>query len=218
LWGYHKAQKFRPHLSIFCFCRVVLVKEHNMITLEATDIEQAHQYFARTLKRLTGATVGLSDAQYRFKSAPDRWSIAEILEHLVIVHERVLARIQEQLPTAPAPPIGFDTRHVDAIVFEKIPDRTIKAKAPDFIEPAGLLSPSQSLDRISRSYERLAMYVESSPDLREHVLESPPLRVLTEGACTLSDGYQWALTAAGHDERHVRQIEELQSHPNYPAS
>ncbi len=189
-----------------------------MITLEATDIEQAHQYFARTLKRVTDATSSLSEAQYRFKSEPDRWSIAEILEHLVVVHERVLARIQEQLPTAPAPPPDFNSRLVDAVVLDKIPDRTIKAKTPDFIAPAGLISPSQSLDRISRSYERLAQYVESSPDLREHVLESPPLHVLTEGAYSLSDGYQWALTAAGHDERHVRQIEELKSHPNYPAS
>ena len=37
-----------------------------MITLEATDIEQAHQYFAHTLKRVTDATTGLSEAQYRF--------------------------------------------------------------------------------------------------------------------------------------------------------
>jgi hypothetical protein len=194
------------------------VKEQNMITLEATDIEQAHQYFARTLQRVTNATAGLSEAQYRFKSDPDRWSIVEILEHMVIVHERVLARIKEQLPAAPAPPADFDSRRVDGIIFEKIPDRSIKAKAPDFIEPAGLLTPSQSLDRISRSYERLAEYVESNPGLREHVLESPPLRVVTEGAYSLSDGYQWAITAAGHDERHVRQIEELKSHPNYPAS
>ena len=189
-----------------------------MIVLEATDIEQAHQYFARTLKRVNDATTGLSEAQYRFKSAPDCWSITEILEHLVIVHERVLARIQEQLPTAPAPPADFNNRRVDAVVLDKIPDRTIKAKAPDFIQPAGLLSPSQSLDRISRSYQRLADYVESTSDLREHVLESPPLQVLTAGDYSLSDGYQWALTAAGHDERHVRQIEELKSHPNYPAS
>ena len=189
-----------------------------MITLEAIDIEQAHKYFDRTHRRVIEATAGLSDAQYRFKSDPDRWSIAEILEHLVIVHERVLARIQEQLPAAPAPPPNFDTRRVDAVIFEKIPDRSIKAKAPDFIAPAGVLTPSQSLDRISRSYERLALYVESDSGLREHVLESPPLRVVTEGTYTLSDGYQWALTAAGHDERHVRQIEELKSHPNYPAS
>jgi hypothetical protein len=205
-------------MSISIPSRVVLVKEHNMITLEATDIEQAHQYFARTLKRVTDATAGLSGAQYRFKSAPDRWSIAEILEHMVIVHDRVLARILEQLPTAPAPPADFNSRRVDAVIFEKIPDRSIKAKAPDFIEPAGLLTPSQSLDRVARGYERLANYVESSPDLREHVLESPPLRVVTEGAYSLSDGYQWALTAAGHDERHIRQIEELKAHPNYPAS
>ncbi len=189
-----------------------------MITLEATDLEQAHRYFARTFRRVTEATTGLSQAQYRFKSDPDRWSIAEILEHMVIVHERVLARVREQLPTAPAPAADLDSRRVDAVIFEKIPDRSIKAKAPDFIAPAGLLTPSQSLDRISQSYERLAEYVESNPDLREHVLESPPLRVVTQGAYSLSDGYQWAITAAAHDERHVRQIEELKSHPNYPAS
>jgi len=189
-----------------------------MITLEATDIAQAHQYFAQTHARLLDATIGLSEAQWKFKSAEDRWSIAEILEHLVIVHERVMSRIQEQLPTAPAPPANFDSQTLDAVVIEKIPDRSIRAKAPDFIEPAGLLTPSQSLERIAASYQRLANYVESATDLRDHVLESPPLRVVTAGAHTVCDGYQWALTAAGHDERHVRQIEELKADPNYPAS
>ncbi len=189
-----------------------------MITLEATDLEQANEYFDRTRRHIIDVTNGLSDAQWRFKSSPDRWSIAEILEHLAIVHERVFARIKEQLPTAPVPPADFDSRLVDALIFEKIPDRSIKAKAPDFIEPTGLLSPSESLHRIFRSYERLTEYLASTPDLREHVLESPPLRVVTNGAYSVSDGYQWALTAAGHDERHVRQILEVKADPNYPAS
>jgi hypothetical protein len=32
------------------------------------------------------------------------------------------------------------------------------------------------------------------------------------------DGYQWALAPAGHDERHVRQILEVQADRNYPQS
>ena len=188
-----------------------------MIALEATNLEQANDYFERTRRHIIDVTNGLSDAQWRFKPAPDRWSIVEILEHMAIVHERVFARIQEQLPTAPAPPANFDSRVVDALIVEKIPDRTIRAKAPDFIEPTGLSDPSASLQRIFRGYERLTEYLASTTDLRGHVLESPPLRVVTNGAYSVSDGYQWALTVAGHDERHVRQIIEVKADPNYPA-
>ncbi|HLH09684.1 MAG TPA: DinB family protein [Terriglobales bacterium] len=188
-----------------------------MITLESTELAQAHQYFAFTRGRLVDATTGLSEAQWRFKPAPDRWSIQEILEHLAIVHERVFARIRQELPNGRTRPDAFNSQQVDAVVMQKIPDRSITAKAPDFIAPTGVLSPSESLERIFHSYERLSDYLESTPDLRDHVLESPPLRVVTNGEHTLSDGYQWALTLAGHDERHVRQIEEVKADPKYPA-
>ena len=32
------------------------------------------------------------------------------------------------------------------------------------------------------------------------------------------DGYQWFLTIAAHTERHLAQIEEIKSHPDYPAA
>jgi hypothetical protein len=162
-------------------------------------------------------TTGLSDAQWKFKPAQDRWSIAEILEYMVIVHERVLGRVREQLPQAPAPPADRDSHKLDAIVLEKIPDRSIKAKAPDYIQPTGLLTLPGALDRLFRNYERLIECIESTPDLREHVLEAPPLRLVTNGAYDSMDGYQWALTAAAHDQRHVAQILEVKDDLNYPA-
>ncbi|HWX42450.1 MAG TPA: DinB family protein [Blastocatellia bacterium] len=80
----------------------------------------ARQYFDRSRSRVVEVTTGLSDAQWRFKPAPDRWSIAEILEHMVIVHERVIGRVREQLPQEPAPP-ERDYHKLDAVVIEKIP-------------------------------------------------------------------------------------------------
>ena len=188
-----------------------------MTTLETTDLEQARQYFDRTRGRVAEVTSDLSEAQWRFKPAADRWSISEILEHMVIVQERVLGPIRQQLAQAPAPAAGPECHQVDAIILEKIPDRSIKAKAPDFINPAGGWSQTEALDRLFQNYGRLAEFVESTPDLREHVLESPPLRIVTNGALTMMDGYQWALTAAAHDERHVRQILEVKADSNYPA-
>ena len=187
-----------------------------MTTLESTDIDQARQYFEQTLSRVAGVTTGLSDAQWRFKPAPDRWSIAENLEHMVIVQERVLGPVRDQLAHAPAPPASHNCQQIDAIIPEKIPDRSIKAKAPDFLNPTGLWAQPEALERLFRNYGRLAAFVESTPDLRDHILESPPLRIVTNGAFDTMDGYQWALTVAAHDERHVRQILEVKADPSYP--
>ena len=49
-------------------------------------------------------------------------------------------------------------------------------------------------------------------------MEAPPLRIVTNGEFDTMDGYQWALTAAGHDERHVRQILEVKADPNFKES
>jgi len=188
-----------------------------MTTLMATDLEKAREYFAFTRGRLVEVTSGLTDAQARFKPAANCWSIADILDHLVTVHQRVMTRLVEQFPHAPAPEPGRDSRTVDALVLEKIPDRSIKAEAPEFAHPKSAPAPAESLGRIFRSYDRLIEFLETTADLREHIMDSPPLRVVTKGACSTADGYQWALTAAAHDERHVRQILELKAAPGYPA-
>jgi DinB family protein len=193
------------------------VKENDMTALESVDVNQARRYFDQTRQRVVEVTTGLSDAQWRFKPGPERWSIAENLEHMVIVQERVLGMVLPRLAEGPAPAADRDHQRIDAIVLEKIPDRSIKAKAPDFLNPTGQWAPTAALERLYGNYGRVARLVESAAGLREHVLEAPPLRIVTNGAFDTMDGYQWALTLAAHDERHVRQILEVKAHANYPA-
>ena len=187
-----------------------------MPALQYSAIDKAFEYFDYTLKRLVDATSGLTDAQWHFKPSPDRWSIAENIEHLVLVQDRVLGPVREQIAQAPAPPVGRDEEGVDAIILETIPDRSIRAKAPEFLDPTRRWTRAEALERIRRNYERLSDWVGSTADLREHWLESPPLRIVTNGTHAMADGYQWALTLAAHDERHVRQIEEVKADPKYP--
>jgi|HubBroStandDraft_6_1064221.scaffolds.fasta_scaffold679489_2 hypothetical protein len=188
-----------------------------MTTLESTELEQAFQYFDQTRNRVIEVTSGLSDAQWRFKPAPDRWSIAENLEHMVMVQERVLGPVREKLAQAPPPEPGRDNGRIERFIFERFTDRSARAKSPESFEPTGQMLPRVALDRLLRNYDRLAEFVETSPDLREHVLESPPLKFITNGALDTMDGYQWAITVAAHDRRHIGQILELQTDPNYPA-
>jgi DinB superfamily len=42
----------------------------------------------RTRARLFQSVEGLSDAQQGFRPAPDKWSVAEVLEHLSLVERR----------------------------------------------------------------------------------------------------------------------------------
>jgi DinB superfamily len=188
-----------------------------MITLESTDQERAVHYFEETRNRVLEVTTGLSDAQWRFKPAPDVWSIAENLEHMVLAQEWVLGPMRERLMQAPAPAAGRDNEQIEKIIFEKIPDRSARANAPEFAVPTGQWPPRVSLDRLLRNYERLSEFVESNHNLREHVLESPPLKFITKGALETMDGYQFALMVSAHDRRHLGQIRDVLADPNYPA-
>src|ERR1700730_2966065 len=95
-------------------------------SLDQLELEQAHIYLQQTRDGVLGATKGLSEAQWKFKTASDRWSIGEIVEHVVIVEERVLGPIRDHLATAPAAPADYDCKLVDAIVINQFPNRLAK--------------------------------------------------------------------------------------------
>jgi len=188
-----------------------------MTAVETTDVQQARQHFEKARTRVIEVTTGLTDAQWKFKPAPDRWSIAETLEHMVIVRELVFEGRLAKLAEAPAAPPDRDHRLIDRITIEKIPDRSTRVKAPDFIEPTGQMNPQDALQRLLQNCERLSEFVRSTAGLREHVMDSPPLKIVTNGAYDTMDGYQRALALASHDLRHVEQMLEVKADPNYPA-
>src|SRR6266478_5229132 len=134
--------------------------------LTSSELEQGRLYLQQTRSYVVGATVGLSEAQWKFKPAPDRWSIAEIVEHIVLVQELELGPIREQLAKAPAASADRDYKKVDAIVVNKF-------QAPEAFQPAGRWAPSVALDRLLKNYGRLIEYLESTPDLRQHTLDAP---------------------------------------------
>src|SRR5262245_50206271 len=94
--------------------------------LTQQELEQARLFLEQTRNTVIGATKGLSEAQWRFKPAPDRWSIAENLDHVVIVQERVLGPILAKLASEPSPFTNRDYKAVDAIVIHQFPTRLVK--------------------------------------------------------------------------------------------
>jgi hypothetical protein len=184
--------------------------------LTPTELEQGRLYLQQTRDYIVGATKGLSEAQWKFKPGPDRWSIAEILEHIVLAQDLVLGPIQEQLARAPEAPADRDFKQVDAIVLNQIPDRLNKFPAPPPVQPTGRWTHAVASDRLLTNYGRLRELLDA-PDLRQHTVEAMPLKAVSKGAFDSMDGYQWLLTVAAHTERHTKQILEVKADPRFPA-
>ncbi len=186
--------------------------------LTPSELDWCRAYAEQTGNDVLAATQGLSGAQWNFKvSGTDRWSIAEIVEHIVVVQELILGPIAERLAQAPGVSAGRDYKEVEDIVLQRFPIRDKRFPAPEFARPAGRWTPSESLDRLIANGSRLYEYAASTPDLRLRTIESGPLKAVTDGRLDQMDGYQFVLAAAAHTRRHVGQILEVKADPSFPA-
>jgi hypothetical protein len=154
---------------------------------------------------------GLSESQWNFKPASEVWSVAEAVEHIAVSEDTILGLVTERIMKSPAQPEKrAAVEGNDAIILEKVVDRSHKAQAPEILRPTHRWATQRALiDHFKESRDRTISYVERSDDaLRDHFLEQPAL--------SLMDGYQWALLMATHSHRHTLQIEEVKGIVNFP--
>jgi hypothetical protein len=173
--------------------------------------DRALQYLESTKKGVLDATKGLSDAQWNFKAAPDRWSIAEVVEHLAAAEDMLLGMTQEQVMKTPAipPRDPAELKQIDDKVVAQVPDRSHKVQAPDPLKPNNRFgSPAEAQKHFAESRATTEEYVRTATDLRAHAVDSPMGVKL--------DGYEWMLLIAAHSERHTKQILEVKADPNFP--
>jgi len=179
---------------------------------EVTQAEKdrAVQYLEKTKQGVLDATKGLSEAQWNFKAGPDRWSIAQVMEHIAAAEDYIRGLVVEKVMMAPAVP-DRDLKKTDDMVMAMIPDRSQKAQAPAPLVPTNRYnSPEGSVKHFLESRAITENFVKSTPGLRDHAFDSPMGIKL--------DGYQFVLLIAAHSERHTKQILEVKADPNYPKS
>ena len=170
--------------------------------------DRALQYLESTKKAVLEATKGLSDAQWNFKAGPDRWSIAQVMEHLAAAEDYIRGMVVEKVMLAPAVP-GRDVKKIDDGVIAMVPDRSQKVQAPEPLVPTNRFgSPDGSLKHFVESREKTEDFLKTTPGLRDHAVDSP--------MGVKMDGYEFVLLIAAHSERHTKQIQEVKADPNYP--
>jgi uncharacterized damage-inducible protein DinB len=178
-------------------------------TLAPKDLTAGVNYLEKTRQGVLAATTNLSDAQWNFKQATNRWSVAEVVEHIAAAEDLFRSMIQGKVMKAPARTEAEDLKALDQLVLQKVPDRSVKAQAPEPLKPNNRFgSPQASLKHFQESRARTVAFLKTTRDLRLHAADSPLGRKL--------DAYQWLLFIAAHSERHTRQIEEVKTDPNFP--
>jgi hypothetical protein len=178
-------------------------------SLTQADRDRAMKYLESTKQGVLDATAGLSEAQWNFKSAPDRWSVAEVTEHIAAAEGYLRGMILEKVMSAPPRPEGEDVKAIDEMVLTMIPDRSHKAQAPEPLKPSNRFSsPQGSLKAFTKSRAQTEDFLRTHDDLRAHAIDSHMDKKL--------DAYEWVLFIAAHSERHTKQIAEVKADPNFP--
>jgi hypothetical protein len=185
------------------------------LTLSATaqsitpaEKERALTYLNQTRDGVVAAVKGQSEAQLKFKPAPVRWSVAEVVEHLALIEDLVNGGVLGKLAGAPAPAADWDAKKVDALVLAKVPDRSTKFQAPEPAVPTGRWTPAATLEHFLAGRAQTVTFLMSTSDLRAHLVSHPVFGPM--------DGYEWILATAAHTERHTKQILEVKTDAAYP--
>ncbi len=162
-----------------------------------------------TRKNLLDSISGLNDAQWRFKPAPNVWSVEECAEHLILAEDFIFQGSQGVLKTPAVDRLPASNLEYDKRLFAGVLDRSQKATAPEPIVPAGKFNtPADADAEFNKRRDRTIAYVKStSDDLRTHVADGPIGKM---------DAYQFLILLASHSGRHTLQIKEVESNPGFP--
>lgn len=164
-------------------------------------------------KAFLDATKGLSAAQWNFKPAPDRWSVAECADHIALAEGFIFGRITDGVMKTPLTPEKRPTTAgKDDKLVPMLQDRTHKATAPEPIDPTKTpMSGPDAVKLFLESRTKTEEFIKTTQeDLRDHIYEHP---VPAIGAM---DAYQWVLFLSGHTRRHTLQILEVKADPKFP--
>jgi hypothetical protein len=158
-----------------------------------------------TREALQASVAGLSETQARFKPAPDRWNVEEIVEH-VATAEHGMYRFITELHEVSTDPHEAES----AASLNLTSDRKNRPLlAPERARPKGRYgSLDAALSQFLANRARTIAFIENCQDDLRFRLIQHPAGLLNAQDCLRVLTY--------HPARHVEQINELKSHPAFP--
>ena len=186
------------HLRALAFLAIAV----SCPALIADDVLVKH--LERTQAKLLKAVEGLSEEQWNWKPAPDRWSVAETFEHITAAEPFIRAMVVKALETP-----AKEGSNKDEMLLKAITDRTQKFKAPEPLMPT---------KRFANQAEALATYEQERAETIGLAKTDVDWRGKGADHFALGplDAHGWLLFLSGHSERHTLQIEEVKGMEGFP--
>jgi hypothetical protein len=142
----------------------------------------------------------VSELRWREAPAPDSWSAAEVIAHVVIIEETTIFGMKRLLRAVPKPLPLSKRFHLPMAIATW---RGRKVRTPIPLDPKRVRDEQQSLAALVATREATVAFIESTrgTDISRYHYQHPFLGSL--------DMYDWFRTIGYHELRHAKQIREL---------
>jgi len=170
-------------------------------------------YLDESHKEFLAAIDGVTAEQWKWKPAPDRWSVGEVAEHVVLAEALLWGAVQKAISSPPNPDWETKTKGKTEFIEKVMAPRLGKAQASEAIVPKGNMTPDEVLATFEKQREAIVKFAkETDLELKQFTVEHPMPVFNTLNA------YQWLIYIPLHTMRHDKQIAEVKATPGYPAA
>jgi uncharacterized damage-inducible protein DinB len=153
------------------------------------------------------AAVELAPADLREQQpGPDRWSIAQVLQHLLIIEKRIALGMGKWIGDAIAAGVGPENETswvLESLDLALIADRSRRRNAPEEVRPGRELDAASAWTALERARANLRQAALAGDGLAlGEVIQPHPVL----GPINI---YQWLLFVGSHEIRHTAQVREI---------
>lgn len=179
--------------------------------LNQEEVKNLTSEFHRTFDTISDEIITLSASQLNFRPEPHQWSVAECIEHLIIMDTMIYQTLS--LPRSDNHNNGSAARDLsDDVILREMENRGHPSKTPPFLEPKLPYYQKEVLmNRFEAINEVLIDYLtHNNDDIRARCAEHPLFGLL--------NGYHWLVFLYAHRQRHTGQIRYIKDHGRFPAA
>jgi uncharacterized damage-inducible protein DinB len=201
----------RLFLALFVcgLCTAVFASDEGKMSAE--ERAKVIKLLKDSQKDALDALENLSDEQLKYKSAPEKWSVAEVAEHIILAEGLLFSAVERALATSPNPDWEAKTKGKTEFLEKVMVNRQGKVQAPESIVPTGKLTRAELIAKYKEARARTLKFTEETQlPLKVHTLDHPFPVFGTLNA------YQWLIYIPLHNIRHNLQIAEVRANAGFP--
>ena len=177
--------------------------------MTAEERASALKWLEESRTEFLAAIDGLTDQQWKWKPAPDRWSVGEVAEHVVLAEASQFANVKRAVASTPDPAWEEKTKGKTERLVAVLAPRLGRAQAAEAIVPRGGMTAAQVREQFLRRRAEIVKFTtESDTPLKQGIVNNAFFGPL--------NGYQWLIYAPLHTMRHDKQIAEVKATAGYP--